>query len=249
MLYWIFHSPYKVGVVSMELSAGQYANALFSRYVGKKLSLMDTPALSAYLNSDEAKEKANELFKLENGSDRFFLIEDRSSKLQIIQDLIIQLIIGCGCKMIIIDPIQDLIGSLPLEQQENHMSWQKVLVKAYNVCIVNVSHTRKAGDTKSSGSLGAIPSEEAMSGSSSIIKSGSVNILLARNKMAEDELERNTIKVFLSKSRQTGITGPAGHIYYDVPTHTLHDESAYRAMYPEKFVEDEGEAPDESISP
>jgi hypothetical protein len=38
--HWIFNSPYKVGVVSLELSAGQYANALFSRHVHKKLSLL-----------------------------------------------------------------------------------------------------------------------------------------------------------------------------------------------------------------
>lgn len=236
--HWIFESPYKVGIVSLELSAGQYANALFSRHVHKKLSLLSQEDVKEYLNSEEAAEKANELFKNEDGTDRFYLVEDRSSKLNIMQDLIEQLIIGCGCKVIVLDPLQDLFAGVSLEQQEQHMAWQKVIVKLYGVCIVNINHTRKAGSTKESGSLGNMITEEDIQGTSSIYKSGSVNILLQRNKLAEDPLERNTTYVYLSKNRVNGVTGPAGKILYDNESHTLYDESTYRELHPEMYAQE-----------
>lgn len=235
--YWIFNSPYKVGIVSLELSSGQYANALFSRHVHKKLSLLKSEEAEEYLKTDEAIEAGKELFKNKDGTDRFYLIEDRSSKLNIMEDLILELIIGCDCKIIILDPLQDLFAGISLEQQEQHMAWQKVIMKTYEICIVNINHTRKAASTKDSGSTGSMISEEDIQGTSSIYKSGSVNILLQRNKLAEDPLERNTTYVYLSKNRLNGVTGPAGKILYDNQSHTLHDEQTYKELYPEMFIE------------
>lgn len=241
----IFNAPYKVGIVSMELSAGQYANALFSRHVQKKLANMPDNLLEEYLQSEEAKTKADELFKNSEGSDRFYIIEDRSSKLDVMKDLIEELVIGCGCKVIVLDPIQDALSGCSLEEQDRFMTWQKVIVKTYEICFINVSHTRKAQNNKESGSLGNIPTEESMQGHSSLYKSASVNILLARNKMAESEMDRNTTEVFLSKNRNNGVTGPAGKIYYDNETHTLQDETSYRQLRPELFVEEQELNPSE----
>lgn len=243
--FWLYNAPYKVGIVSMELSAGQYANALFSRHVQKKLSLLTPEETKEYLDSEEAKVKANELFKTEDGSDRFYIIEDRSSKLDVMKDLIEELVIGCGCKIIVIDPLHDIFSGCSLEQQELHMTWQKVMVKTYGVCIVNINHTRKSANTKESGSFGNMVSEEDIAGSSTIYKSASLNIILTRNKMAEDTLTRNTTQVYLSKNRQSGITGPAGCIYYDNETHTLHNEESYRQLKPELFVEEQELNPSE----
>ena len=243
--FWLYNAPYKVGIVSMELSAGQYANALFSRHVQKKLSLLTPEETKEYLDSEEAKVKANELFKTEDGSDRFYIIEDRSSKLDVMKDLIEELVIGCGCKIIVIDPLHDIFSGCSLEQQELHMTWQKVMVKTYGVCIVNINHTRKSANTKEAGSFGNMVSEEDIAGSSTIYKSASLNIILTRNKMAEDTLTRNMTQVYLSKNRQSGITGPAGRIYYDNETHTLHNEESYRQLKPELFVEEQELNPSE----
>ena len=209
--HWIFNSPYKIGVVSLELSAGQYANALFSRHVHKKLSLLSQEEAKEYLESEEAIAKGEELFKNEDGSDRFYLVEDRSSKLNVMQELIEQLIIGCNCK---------------------------VIVKLYGVCIININHTRKAGNTKESGSTGNMISEEDIQGTSTIYKSAKINILLQRNKLADNSLERNTTYVYLSKNRDTGVTGPAGKIIYDNESHTLYDEDTFRSLHPNLYAEE-----------
>ena len=44
-----------------------------------------------------------------------------------------------------------------------------------------------------------------------------------RNKDAENIQERNTTNISLAKNRLLGLTGPAGQVYYDFETHTLHD--------------------------
>ena len=244
--FWVFNSPYKVGVVSMELSAGQYASAIFSRHLGKKLTNLRPEELETLLASEDIRQKGDEFFKNPDGTDRFFIIEDRSSKLDVMKDLIEELVIGCGCKVVIIDPIQDALTGCSLEEQERFMSWQKVMIKVYNICIINVCHTRKASSTKESGSFGSKIAEEDIAGSSSIYKSSSNNIILIRNKMAEEVLERNRTHVLLSKNRNGGDTGPAGCIYYDNETHTLHSEESYKQLYPELFVEKEEESFDPS---
>lgn len=58
-------------------------------------------------------------------------------------------------------------------------------------------------------------SEMNIMGSSTIIKSASANILLKRDKMAEDPIKRNTTEIFVTKNRLYGLTGPAGSLYYD----------------------------------
>ena len=234
--YWIFNSPYKVGIVSLELSAGQYANALLSRHLGNKLNLMKPEDLEDYLQTDSVVEQSNELFISAEGIDRFYLIEDRSSKLDSAKKLIEQLIISCDCKVIVLDPIQDLLAGCSLDEQSLFMSWQKITIKLYGVVFVNICHTRKGADTASSGSTGAMISEEDILGSSDIYKSASINLLLTRNKLAENPLERNTTKMWLSKNRNTGVTGDAGSFIYDNQTHTLFNEEDHRSLFPEQHI-------------
>lgn len=207
-------------------------------HVGNKLTLMSNEEGLDFLGQDINKEAGQKLFVAEDGTDRFYLVEDRSSKINIIQDLIEQLIIGCNCKVIIIDPLQDLFAGLSNEQQEEHMAWQKILIKLYGVCLINVNHTRKASSSKEAASLGNMIAEEDIQGSSTVYKSAKINILLQRNKMAEDELEKNTTYAWISKNRDTGMTGLADKIIYDNQTHTLYSEEDYRSLFPEKFVEE-----------
>lgn len=236
--YWIFNSPYRVGIVSLELSAGQYANALLSRHLGNKLNLLRPEELEEYLQTEDVIEKSNELFVSEEGLDRFYLIEDRSSKLESAKKLIEQLIIGCNCKVIVLDPLQDLLAGCSLDEQSLFMSWQKITIKLYGVVFINICHTRKGSDTANSGSTGAMISEEDILGSSDIYKSASINLLLTRNKLAEDDLERNTTRMWLSKNRNTGVTGDAGSFIYDNQTHTLFNEEDHKSLFPEMYVID-----------
>lgn len=222
--YWLFNSPYKVGIVSLELTCGQYAQALLSRHIENKINnIKDPEEKLKFLGQDKVKEKAEELFKTAEGLDRFMVIDERDGSVEVLQDKIEEMIISCDCKVIISDPISDIFDSLTIEQQAQFMKWQKSLVKNYNVTFINIAHIRKGSSNKESASTGSFVPEEAIIGSSTLIKSASWVVMLQRDKYAEDDVVRNTTHITLSKNRSQGVTGKAGSIYYCNQTHRLYD--------------------------
>lgn len=221
--YWLFHSPHMIGVVTLESTVGQYGIKLLSRHISKKIELLDQDVAMELVESEEVKQKEHELFNDEDNKPRFYLVDDRDGGVSNIQDAIENLIISCDCKVIICDPISDVIAALPNEEQEHFMSWQKGMVKSHGVTFINICHTRKTGNGQKSGSTGADLHEEDIIGSSSIYKSAACNLMFMRDKEAEDEIERNTTIMKATKIRWTGKTGIAGKYYYDCDTHTLHD--------------------------
>jgi len=215
MIYhWIFNSPHMIGIVSMELDAGQYGEVLLSRHISRKLALMGNVAEKLeYLGTERIRAKANELMYKEDGSDRFFLLDNRDGSIEEIQNTIEELVVSCGCKVVILDPLQDLLDGLSNDEQAIFMKWAKGFIKSHGISFVLINHMRKS---ENSGEMDIM-------GSSTIIKSAAANIILKRDKLAEDEITRNTTFVFVPKNRVCGLTGPAGAAYYDNATHTLHD--------------------------
>jgi twinkle protein len=212
--FWVFHSPHRIGIVSMELDAGQYGEALLSRHLSKKLALIPTmDEKLQYLRSDRVKEQSNILMLNESGDDRFYLLDNRDGTIEEIQDTVEELVVSCNCKVIILDPLQDILDGLSNEEQALFMKWSKGFQKSHNVLFVFINHMRKAENS----------GEQDIMGSSTIIKSASANILLKRDKLATDPILRNTTQIFVPKNRVYGITGPAGGAYYDNATHTLHN--------------------------
>jgi hypothetical protein len=123
--------------------------------------------------------------------------------------------------------LQDILDGLSIDEQAVFMKWSKGIIKSHNVTLIFINHVRKAASGGANSAKGDTFTEEEIQGSSTIIKSASANILLSRNKYAEDEVERNTTKVLLSKNRICGLTGPAGEVYYENDTHTLWDKAKY----------------------
>ncbi len=224
----IFNSPYRVGVVSMELNAAQYGISMLSRHVGRKISnIADKEERIAYMESEYVLEKERELFYREDGTHRWHLVDDRDGGLEELKAVVEQLVIACGCKLIVLDPLQDILDGLDNEQQALFLKWQKGMIKSHNISFININHVRKSSGGAKQNSQGAMISEEDFAGSSTIFKSAALNILLVRDKMAEDEVERNTTYAYLSKNRDNGITGPCGEYYYDNNAHKLWDKSEW----------------------
>lgn len=222
--FWSFNSPYKMGIVSMESDAGQYGTKILSRHLGRKIDLIESiEDKIEYLDRPEILAKERELLYNSDGTPRFFLIEDRDGGPDSIKELVQNLIISCGCQVIVLDPLQDVLAGMTNEQQEEFMAWQKGMVKSHDVTFFNVNHSRKSQGGKTANSTGAEMFEEDIQGSSSIFKSAACNLVFMRNKEAEDPVERNTTKMKASKIRWTGNTGVAGEYYYDNFTHTMWD--------------------------
>jgi hypothetical protein len=231
--HWIFNSPHQIGVVSMELNAGQYGLSMLSRFIGVKISnIRDREERLDFLRSEEVQGKQHELFYRPDGSHRWHLVDDRDGTIDDLKSVVEQLVIGCGCKVIVLDPIQDILDGLTNEEQALFLKWQKGLIKSHNITFININHVRKSGAGGQQNSSGAMISEEDFAGSSTIFKSAALNILLVRNKMAEDPIERNTTKAYISKNRDNSVTGPAGEFYYDGETHRLLNKKRWLEQQP-----------------
>lgn len=236
MYHWIFHSPYKIGTVTLESDSGQYGTKILSRHLGVKIDLIDNVEEKlAYLDSEEVLAAEQELYFLPDGTPRFYLIEERDGGIDSLKELIMNLIIACDCQIIILDPLQDILDGLGNEGGELFMKWMKGMVKSHDVTFINVNHVRKSGNQQKANSTGADMHEEDIHGSGSILKSGACNLLFSRNKEAEDPIERNTTKMKATKIRWTGATGVAGEYFYENETHTLWDLNDYMAAHPAGF--------------
>lgn len=231
--FWLFNSPHLCGVVTLESTVGQYGIKLLSRHISTKIELLDQDKALEYISTDDVKNKEYELFNTSEGEPRFYLVDDRGGGVENVQDAIENLVIACGCKLIILDPVSDVISALPTDQQDSFSAWQKEMVKSHNVTFINVCHTRKTGSGQKAGSTGADLNEEDIQGSSAMYKSAACNLMFSRNKEAEDDVERNTTTMKATKIRWTGNTGIAGKYYYDNSTHTLYDLEDYLEKHPE----------------
>lgn len=227
--YWIFNSPHRIGIVSLESSKGQYGLKILSRHVSNKIELMDNDAALAFIDSPEVLEKEQEVFHNADGTPRFHLVDERDAGIEGLKTAIENLIIGCGVRVVVLDPLQDILAGLDDKEQELFMAWQKGMIKSHGVTFVNISHVRKSGGGQKANSTGADIYEEDFHGSSSIFKSGAVNLLFSRDKENEDPILRNTTIMKMSKCRWTGKTGKAGEYYYDNQTHTMWDKDDWLA--------------------
>jgi len=216
------------GILSLEATAGEFATQLMSYYCKQKfINIKDREERVRVMSQPEIAAKAKELFTDDDGLPSFLLCDDRGADLSDVEVKIEEMIRSMGITILLIDVTSDLFSGVENSRQEEHMAFQKRLVKETGVSIINVVHTRKTGSGEKDGSRGAELTDSSIIGSSTLIKSAAVVIGLVRDKMADDELERNTLKLRLMKSRHAGNTGDAGSLYYDSAEHRLVDLDKY----------------------
>lgn len=231
-LHWIMNTDRLVGVVSLEASEGEYGVNLLSSFTEFKMNLLESVEdRLKYIESEQAEENMQKLFSREDGSPRFFLVD---ADIDTLVAKIEYLIISAECKIIVIDPIQDVFDGLGDDEQAKFMLWQKGWAKK-GINFVNISHSRKSGQGQKANSKGAELSEEDMHGHSSIFKSSAINLILMRNKDAEDPFERNTTICKMSKARGVGETGVVGEYYYENEAHKLWDKDDYLQTHSKGF--------------
>lgn len=236
--HWIMNEPYKIGILALESTRKEFSKLLASRHLNKKLALLDSLERQALLEG--TVDHNRDLYYNTDGSVRFYFMEELDGDIKRIKELIEQLIISCDCKIIVIDPLQDLFAGLANEDQEEFLGWLKIMVKRYEIIFVCINHIRKQ-DGKSDQNKMYMESE--IMGSSTIIKSSFFTMLLNRNKyLKSDDPMTNVTKIMISKNRQTGITGPANDLYYDNVSHLLFDFEEYKQNNPDLFKEPEQES-------
>ena len=205
----------KVGLISLEESVGDTAEKFIS--MALKRAVLDPPPLS----EEEMREGFDKVF----ASERLILLDHQGSVGD--SSLIdkIEYMALLGCKYLVLDHITIAVseGSEGLsgnEAVDKVMSDLLKIVKRHNVWLGLISHLRKSQQGKSfeEGNLASI---EDIKGSGSIKQISFDIIAFARNLVAEDEMERNTVHFRVLKSRFTGKTGDAGKAIYDPKTTRL----------------------------
>ena len=198
-----------VGMVSLEESIGDSA---------EKFITMFAPA-------NPTPEQERKAYDKVFGNERLVLLDHNgavsdSSLTDQIENLCL-----LGCEYIILDHITIAVsegagGKTGNEAIDSIMSDLLKIVKKHNVWLGLISHLRKSqgGNSFEEGHLSSI---DDIKGSGSIKQISFDIITFSRNLVAEDEDERNTIKLRVLKSRFTGRTGDCGSAYYDTRTGRL----------------------------
>src|SRR5690606_20435099 len=86
----------------------------------------------------------------------------------------------------------------------------KKMAKELNFCLVMISHVNDDGQTR---------------GSRNIEKIADTIIHLWRDKLSEDEIEKNTLRMTVEKNRLAGRTGQAEPLYFNTETFKLQTEA------------------------
>ena len=205
----------RVGLISLEESVGDTAEKFIS--MSLRRSTQDPPPI------EEQELRAG--YEAVFGDERLVLLDHQGSVGD--NSLIdkIEYMALMGCKYLVLDHITIAVseGSEGLSGNEaidKVMSDLLKVVKRHNVWLGLISHLRKAQGGKSfeEGNLASI---DDIKGSGSIKQISFDIIAFARNLVAEDDMERNTVQFRVLKSRFTGRTGDAGCAIYDPKTTRL----------------------------
>ena len=234
--YWLFNSPHKVGAVSMEQSSAQYGELMLSRHCGRKIGRMKPAEKIEYLQSEYVVQKQKELFFTEDGSHRWHILDERDESIEGLQAKIMELIVACECKVVVLDTLSDILDNTTVDIQQGFTKWIKSVMNKHGTIFILICHQRKAASGQKDGSNGAMGDESSVQGSSTIVKSVALNIMLARNKLAEDPFERNITTVALTKNRTGSDTSnDVCKIYYDSEKHRLYALEDWQAEHPAEF--------------
>jgi archaellum biogenesis ATPase FlaH len=222
--HWIFNSPVTPTIVSLEATAGQYMLEMLAIHTEKNLRwVMSDTQLQEFLKTEEGERLKQELCYKEDGTPRFFLIDSREGTIKDVEAQMEKMYRKHNSLLFVTDVLSDLLRGSSEELAEDHMNFQRNMVKN-GATMVNVLHTRKPPQTKD-GEPRKVTEYDAL-GSGTFVQSAAYNIVLNRNKLAENSVDKNTTEVDLPKCRG-GKTGPAGHWYYDFMTAKCYDLEDY----------------------
>jgi hypothetical protein len=204
----------KIGIVALEESPAETARKLSG------LAINRNPAFEE-ITTAELRPGFEEVF----GDERVLVVDHAGAATDSRVLDLIEFLAASGCKYIILDHLTILISE-GVGNLEGNAAQDKVvndllrLVKRYDLWIGLVSHLRKVSQGQSF-EEGRMPSIDDIRGSGSTKQVSFDIIAFARNTIAEDEKERNTIRFRVLKCRYTGLTGNAGAAHYDIKTGRL----------------------------
>jgi len=139
------------------------------------------------------------------------------------------MIVGCGCKWVIVDHLHMLVSSATEGDErrtiDSIMTKLRSIVEETGAGMILVSHLRRVEGNRGHEN-GVTVGLNHLRGSQSIAQLSDCVIALERNQQAEDVAESNTTHLRILKSRYTGDVGMATHLLYDRETGRLSEVDA-----------------------
>lgn len=221
--YWIPEDQATPVIVSIERTAGELMADLLSIHLKKNLTWFEEGQDAVDFLEDPSVQPIIKNFLMEDGRRRFYIIDERDGSLENLQDRMQVAASKYNTDFFVIDPLTDILRALGTDDQEKHMMWQKQKKKE-GWKILNVLHTRKPPSDKD-GKPRKVTEYDAL-GSGTFVQSADFNWVLNRDKMADNEIDRNTMSIDIPKVRG-GTTGHAADLYYDKETRQHHDKIDY----------------------
>ena len=204
----------KVGVIALEESPAETGRKLAGLAINKNPSAEDIP-------EEELRVGFEKVF----GDNRLILLDHVGSSVgtSLIDQLEYMALIGC--KYLFLDHLtlaisESVDGLDGLAAQDKMMNDLLRIVKKHNIWLGLISHLRKTNTGKPY-EEGEMPSMDSIRGSGSTKQIAMSIVAFSRNSVAENEVERNTVKLRVLKSRYTGLTGDAGSCVYNHATGRL----------------------------
>ena len=139
LTWWVMNTKEVVGVLSLEATLGELSTNLLSSYTKTKFAAIRDP---------EEREKTSQ-DRLCSGCEgtlherrwlTTILCDDRGSNRKEVEAKVEQMIAEMGITVLVVDVLSDILSGLSIAEQEEHMAWQKSIIKAYNVTIHNIVH-------------------------------------------------------------------------------------------------------------
>ena len=205
----------KVGILSLEESPAETTRKLSGMALNRNPAEEEIPI-------EELKIGFDKVF----GDDRVIVLDHQGAidDGSVVDQL--EYMALCGCTNIYVDHIT-MLASEGSDELKGNEAVDKImndflkLVKRQPISLVVVSHLRKVGQGKKPFEEGTLPSMDDIKGSGSIKQVSFDIIAFARNMIADDDRERNTIIMRVLKCRFTGLTGNIPGAIYDQKTGRL----------------------------
>ena len=165
LYHFIFNSPYKVGVISLESDIGELTENLMSIHISKKLANMPDEDKLDFYETIEFTEAHRELTTNEDGTDRYYILDHQGATVDDeLKKKIDYLVKGLGCKCIVLDPLTLALSGAGNDGMDLFMSDLLRFVKREKIAHINIVHVRKNSGGNKANSTGADIHEEDMKG-------------------------------------------------------------------------------------
>jgi twinkle protein len=202
----------KVLYLGLETTTGELVGKMLSMSLGRNIDSVDK------LTDDELDSLEQEFDKLD-WTNRLKIVDHKGS---IDPDELLQklrnAIVAFECNVVFIDPLQQALPNSENDTVRVFMDNLLKLASQTKATFILTSHVRKR-DTKNAHD---ITEDDALG--SSAIKQVSYNLILAsRDKLADSESQRSSIKMVVAKNRRCGKTGLGSWLLYDRDTLKLNE--------------------------